>query len=152
MRDNSTTTQFKIHHHVDLHWTVERGGMILDRGAWDEMLGQVAAILLGAGDCFRMQTPASKAYCPVWSLEVFRVDINYWTAIHTNGRFIDRLAPSEMLAFIAQYTCEKMGFKQGPWGGLSDYESSIQRQQFLERKPRKIAGLLPPPNKMRALA
>lgn len=132
---------FTLHKHIGGCWSIEKPGGVLDRLAWDEMLGEVAMILM-AGRPHRFSAsprPHTVVFGAIYSLRVLHVE-DEWYSIRRGNRFIDRLACNEALGFIAAYTLTD-GEKQ-LYHGLQTYEQWLNGCRWNRDRQREIAGLI----------
>ena len=132
-------SNFTIHKHHTGTWSVEKSDCICDLLSWDEMLGEVACLLM-AGKPHRHScnfVSRQHRFGAIYSLSVTEVEPGWYT-IRRASRFVDRLGCSEALAFLAAYTLTD-GERQ-LFGGLLTYEQWVNR--FRWNRERSIGGLL----------
>lgn len=136
---NIIVDNFKIDRNGSNEFTVRipyHGGRELRYAwmCWDEMLGLVARIGLGASFPLRHDTASDRI---VETLSVIEVGAGYWTII-CGDRFIDHLTFDEMLGFIAAYAAPNFRCRE-LFGGFKTYEQWAQCDAWMHRRNPKPA-------------
>lgn len=135
--------KFTIHKHVHRTnhgggtWSIDKDTGTLSELCWEEMLGEVAMMLMaGRPHRFSATARSCSPLGSVYSLIVFECEPGWYT-IRRGGRFIDRLACNEALGFIAAYTLTDG--ERSLFTGLQTYEEWVNHFDFRQRN---IAALI----------